>query len=579
MSQGDLTEKKKRNTILDHSELYYKKDKRLEFARQQWKVLQRDNKINYPLFPSAVVDEIIDEVIKNWITMEMFCSGKLLDKGPPLSSGSNILITGVKGVGKTTLMYGLSKIIQENSEAVLAYYVDYEQDPSRPKPSSYLKITPPFTQSAYDTWAKTKMKGIFLFADEVQHLYTNDVNDVQIVQEILCIGKSPFAMGIISGSSSDVKALVHKECVDDDRYKKYPNLNHTVYSERHLCPVRKHADLKTTIATLYDKSFDDAQISELFRKTGGIGRYISTYVNDSFTPSMLPNIVAGTEEDPKLKILVHNLYVMNMDNLDANTIFAQKQLSNSNIQNLNIKISQKSLKKWRDAGFLYYDMSSPSYEFLIPEHFWILKAHFDASVTKLQLLAFETTLRGWEGYGSAGQVLEPLIIRRLIEKKIRPFENCRYDELEIALTKPDPLDLSKKIAFTVKQDKGIDGAICYPPEDGNSKIIIFQIKAGQLNKRIMKGTESSADASMYFTAMCKKAARGWKELQKILRVSNPCTNFILDAFVLCTTKYLHTDVTEVSDVKIDNKDVRFMFVAHETFVDIFERELKDLRVI
>jgi predicted AAA+ superfamily ATPase len=110
------------------------------------------------------VEVIIVQTVRNWISLERFFS--LHGKGEaPLSSASNILITGVRGVGKTTLMRGLFEIILKHKKHVEPYYVDYEQTPSNTrgnqKPSQLItpKFTGDFTQFSYDKWSKENLKG------------------------------------------------------------------------------------------------------------------------------------------------------------------------------------------------------------------------------------------------------------------------------------------------------------------------------------------------------------------------------------------------------------------------------------
>ena len=50
-------------------------------------------------------------------------------------------------------------------------------------------------------------------------------------------------MGIISGSTSNVRALAYKE-IKDDKYLRYPNLNHTVYMKRHIIPLRTEIEFQ-----------------------------------------------------------------------------------------------------------------------------------------------------------------------------------------------------------------------------------------------------------------------------------------------------------------------------------------------
>jgi hypothetical protein len=74
-----------------------------------------------------------------------------------LSAATNLLLTGVKGVGKTTLMKGLYNIIYKYKTHVQPIYIDYEQEPNTliKRVSSCLKPTfeGPFTEDTYDTWA------------------------------------------------------------------------------------------------------------------------------------------------------------------------------------------------------------------------------------------------------------------------------------------------------------------------------------------------------------------------------------------------------------------------------------------
>lgn len=61
--------------------------------------------------------------------MERFCH---IGGQQPTGSGGNVLQTGTKGVGKTTLMKGLAAIINSYSGGnVLAVYRNFEEDGSQ----------------------------------------------------------------------------------------------------------------------------------------------------------------------------------------------------------------------------------------------------------------------------------------------------------------------------------------------------------------------------------------------------------------------------------------------------------------
>jgi hypothetical protein len=139
-------------------------------------------------------------------------------------------------------------------------------------------------------------------------LYDGKDNSKLIVKELLCIGKSHYAMGIISGSSAHVKNLVHREGEQQEHLRGYPNLNHSVYTERHLPPVRKREELLDVIQ-LY--SADIRGVDDLFSKTGGVGRFMDAYFKGNFDLSMLPDIIKYLEQDSKLRTILHKLFIKN----------------------------------------------------------------------------------------------------------------------------------------------------------------------------------------------------------------------------------------------------------------------------
>jgi hypothetical protein len=123
-------------------------------------------------------------------------------------------------------------------------------------------------------------------------------------------------MGIISGSSSNVKTLVHKED-DSSEWRDYPNLNHSVYAEAHLPPVRNKEEL-VRILDLYQVSRDC--VDELFQKTGGVGRYMDAYCKKNFTESRLPDIIQILEGDSMLRSVLHKLFIKNNGH-EVNSVF------------------------------------------------------------------------------------------------------------------------------------------------------------------------------------------------------------------------------------------------------------------
>ena len=213
------------------------------FLRQEWKMLYDRGIMDSPLYQSEEVEKISLFVLKSWIQLEKYFAKLSHDN---LRSFSNILISGAKGVGKTTLMKGLRSIIDENCIHVTTIFIDYETRVRKPLPSQILQgfnlPDSDFDQKTLCEYAKRVNKGVIFFGDEIQELYKNPSN-IPVVTQILAIGKSGCAMGIVSGSSSNVRALAYKK-VNDFKYLDYPSLINTVYKEKHLNPLRTENEIK-----------------------------------------------------------------------------------------------------------------------------------------------------------------------------------------------------------------------------------------------------------------------------------------------------------------------------------------------
>ena len=120
------------------------------------------------------------------------------------------------------------------------------------------------------------LDGLIFFGDEIQELYKDlSILNVNVVRQILAIGKSGCAVGIISGSSSNVRALARKEI--QDKYLLFPNLNQSVYVERHLNPLRTEIECQQYLQT---KGITDIDPIQLFHMTGGVGRYMDRVLNN-----------------------------------------------------------------------------------------------------------------------------------------------------------------------------------------------------------------------------------------------------------------------------------------------------------
>lgn len=572
------------------------------FAEAEWKQNINNGLIEDPLYKNDTISQIVYLVLKSWIELERYCRGLT---NTAVSSCSNILITGPKGVGKSTLMKGLKAIIDCNGINVSCIYFDFEQQPNYSTTPSViikerLKIhdSTPFDQVLYDSWVKEHKKAFIVMGDEIHVLYDIiDNQSVTIVKEFLSLGKSNFAQGIISGSAANVKSLVHKTNSSDSRRAKYPNLNHSVYTERRIEPLRsvdqfKHCfDIKRECcpATV---QIDVTDVNKVFNATGGVGRYIGEYCKGSYTNTMIPDIIEIYEQSEWLvKCVIKQLYALNRNTTVAGA-FSLEGIKNDDLLRNGYTVA--AFTEMKDAGWLFYNSKRSHYEFMFPCHIQQLTQYFDPQnadgKNRLQKLAFTVTLKGWEGYGSAGQVLEPLLINRLIQQGAPPFNNfsvrCTYDEKELTksakndstsvqISQNVPIDRLLNQVFHLKQDFGIDGAVLNEYVNDEINVHIMQIKTGAFGKKITMGGQKATDSSQYFTAILKEVSHGWKKFEEFMKGPYPRIRFVLQSFALITSKQLVTEIQTKTKVTINESEVDFFYIDKNEFSELFLEELEE----
>ena len=79
-------------------------------------------------------------------------------------------------------------------------------------------------------------------------MYTSNAHPLQhrdaVIGQFLTLAKSQYGQGVISGSTADVKLLVHKKDSNDTRHSNFANLNNSVYRDYKLTPARTKEKLR-----------------------------------------------------------------------------------------------------------------------------------------------------------------------------------------------------------------------------------------------------------------------------------------------------------------------------------------------
>lgn len=301
--------------------------------------------------------------------------GNSSDNGVEALGAAGILISGVRGVGKTTLMTGFTRILTAACKHVFAVYCDYEQAVEH-KPPSQL-ILEQLKARRPEIWDKVqsitdcielldKLQSlrtyVAFFADEIQELYKADASrecpEVSCVKELLSIGKSPNCFGVISGSSAKIASLAIRKDPGVE-YREYPNLNNSVYREMKLLPLRDKEELQKLLEVRYPPLA--TAVEQVFVETGGVGRNIDRYNEqisheDLLAHMGLPPFLAEMRSTLQLYIPDDEL--------------------------------MRTLNDWIDSGLLYGN-EMRGYELLIPKHYQDVKLFLTDYPDQLTMMALE----------------------------------------------------------------------------------------------------------------------------------------------------------------------------------------------
>jgi hypothetical protein len=214
-----------------------------------------------------------------------------------LPSCGNRIITGVKGVGKTTTMKGSAVVMatlypnilvvmlnfqEQTQEATLLEHIislarlkrnEIEKDETIAR-LAYLNLEGLLThlRVEYDLY-------VAFFGEEIQTLFQREAvisdNTVKTVKNLITIGKSKHAFAILSGTSSHTQELAF-QAAKRPEYDSYPSLNDTVYRISRMSPFREKSKLKAMLSIVFPAMlFEDSDIDSIFSATGGVGRNIN----------------------------------------------------------------------------------------------------------------------------------------------------------------------------------------------------------------------------------------------------------------------------------------------------------------
>ena len=546
------------------------------WAEKVKKITQRE------LFNTKDIKKVIVQVLSKFRDIEQRFSLKIENPKPAGRSG-NILLTGVKGVGKTLLMTALHGFATDICAGFVSIYVNYEDDNIEAVKSSIFdlyKKLPGFGDIPSDAqglaeWCVSKSKTVVLFADEVQELYRSN-KYLNIIREILVVGKCEASFGIISGSSQCIRSLVHKERIyTGPEYfnNACVNLNHQVYKELRLLPLRQ----ETEINSFRVQHSVDINNNELFKKTGGIGCNLLDVTELSIVH------ILNQMEDPSKRTIIHKLYFKNSE-IKPENVWQQQKVSNSDFKDN----SHSNLLFLCDLGILFTG-DTVHYEFLVPEHIFLLKKYLSNNPKKYLLLALEGTWRGWGSQSSPGAALEYELRKRLVGEYF-PFQHCEISDKCLSFSESPKKeciklsisninDLINKMLHTCT-DNGSDGFLLERDLEDTKTIFIhhLQVKTGKEGKIITRGGPKSQNDDTTIVGISYKFVRSYNTLLEHLSKRFASLKFKAKSFILLTTKEINSDAQGLIEqgIQISNESLQFVFHGKDVVSKLLKEEWSTL---
>lgn len=587
-----------------------------EIMFKTWYVIHRITKKNRGLLP---VPALMTSTQLSQVLETLFSWCFLLETSPnSVQSGNNILLTGVRGIGKTTIMQGLCSCICVLSKTIVAIYHDYEKIGNHVhiydlinswwkvfSPNDHIQIDPhDCLQSTFE-----KDKSVVVCADEFQGLYERQSNEQiekakQILHDLYLVGKSYGAVAIISGSSSNVRDLAFQR---NGLGKGYQNFNHTVFQERRLEPLRTQQDFKDFLLRL-PSPLCNYDPEEVFSATGGIGlvgRMIMSFTSGFKNRNRFGNTF---NLDPILEVAMRELVTLNTHD-DSTSQFDMWNMIGINhtdlakIANISAQDPHSKILEWVDKGFLFETPDPVYYTFLCPSDYHFLRNLFSSCSMSLHIATLSVFI-GFPDNGSAGTILQKHILSKINTCFFRPVST---QSIYYYYYHAEPISFSQKelkqttfvfekwrsqtpynVICDLKVDNGLDGVLFEFKEHKICNVHMYQMKFGKLGKELKLGTNNaSADPSMYYTAILKNMRNGYDKLLPNLHLILSDYKFVPKTFTLITNKLCHIDVqnfiTNPESVpsifnEYFNNDFRpiLLYPTKDQVYDLFDDSVKDI---
>eukprot|EP00761_Pharyngomonas_kirbyi_P010962 gb/GECH01010986.1/.p1 GENE.gb/GECH01010986.1/~~gb/GECH01010986.1/.p1 ORF type:complete len:649 (+),score=93.34 gb/GECH01010986.1/:1-1947(+) len=520
-----------------------------------------------------------------------------IKEGP--GDGANILLNGVRGIGKTTLMKRSREVINSICDHMIAVYWDFEtmgiQEPYDAirqalshKSRAWLEVP---NTTILEEINRNKISIIF-FGYEVQELYSPGIGE-KCVRQLLCIGRKEFTLGVISGSTVKIKELAF----DKSRPAGFPNLNNSVYRFFELKPSRTREDLKKLLRiNSKKKEFEEEYLQKMMSCSGGVTRYViigskfgTTWQEHPGLWGVVHNLFREMNTNKAFRPVSFQLVTENESNQDA---FAMKSLPKFQLINTieNHSRDEREYKDWIDNDLLL-ENEEGNVEFLFPALISELSEWISHNKSSWYAHTLEALLYGWNGEPSPGHVWEERVLTGVAENpELFLFESAlrKFNRREISFANPPEKNNREILAlrdlknkddfpnllygelFQMSNDRGFDGVVFEKGERYTELLPhLIQIKIGKRNMKTNLGAEyvKRKRDDRFLLGILEKAKSGAKKLKENVP-SDVNLNFA--SFTLVTSKNVTSDAKSHREDNFDEDVVDVEVIDGNEFFELID---------
>jgi hypothetical protein len=525
-----------------------------------------------PRFPSETTDAM-SRILLPCFTLKQFLRNKQRNS---VGTGSSAIYCGPVGIGKTTIMVVSCVIFMLflDKYVIPVYWEFFKTGQEQRTPLQLLstEINQSFenVHQIFQYVQRDLKKGIVFFADEFHKLYETIPGDAdeetkktirktiewskEVVGQIASLGKDMHCFGVAAGSSRNTArwALHPTTC----GFRGYTSLNHSVYREIKVHPVRRKDQFLDMIDMFEFGECSEEGTLQLFLLSGGVGRVLTSLRDASVEPNKftempaLPNLFY---EDPALHIIISEMFLTVCDAVRKAVYDPWCDASGVDIARVNEIIAkihgadQRGVKlaDYMENSILIESQTDPGFiELLYPGMLYAVDNLCKASFDGYELMDLEGILTGSSRSSncngpspSDGHKCEMLMLRMIADynllQEVPEGHLLVFDRqlpcLSHKFSLLDPL-VNWHIRWFDQTFEGVDAVVFSTFDNKNFDMYYIQLKMGRVDKSI-KDPE--------IARILKKASNGLDKVMEMIDKRGKCKVNIKE-FLLLTSKNVET---------------------------------------